>query len=366
MIVGEADDRADREATVLERIEAHRRRRPRLTDEVVTMAHGAGGKASAALVDTVFLDAFAHDATGPLADAATLTLPAGDRLAFTTDSFVVQPLRFPGGSIGHLAVHGTVNDLAVSGARPLALSAAFVIEEGFPIAELKAVAADMADAAAAADVAIVTGDTKVVGRGAADGLYITTTGVGIVPPGRTLGPEQVRPGDVVLSSGTIADHGMAVMLARGDLALDAEIRSDTAPVNGLVECLLEAAPSTRWMRDPTRGGVGTVCNELARDAELAVVLDESLLPVEPAVLGACDLLGIDPLYVANEGKVIAVVPPDQTEAALAAWRSHPLGARATRIGEVAAEPTGVVILLTTFGGTRIVDMLVGDPLPRIC
>jgi hydrogenase expression/formation protein HypE len=362
----ESGDRTSREATVLERIEAHRRRRPRLTDEVVTMAHGAGGKASAALVDAVFLGAFAPDGAGPLADAATLTLPGGDRLAFTTDSFVVQPLRFPGGSIGHLAVHGTVNDLAVSGARPLALSAAFVIEEGFPIAELKGIATDMAGAAAAANVAIVTGDTKVVGRGAADGLYVTTTGVGVVPAGRTLGPERVRPGDVLLCSGTIADHGMAVMLARGDLALEAEIRSDTAPVNALVDSLLDAAPSTRWLRDPTRGGVGTVCNELARDTELAVVLDETSLPVEPAVVGACDLLGIDPLYVANEGKVIAVVPPDEVDAALAAWRSHPIGERATRIGEVAAEPSGVVVLLTTFGGTRIVDMLVGDPLPRIC
>jgi hydrogenase expression/formation protein HypE len=368
--MGDPVDRADREATVLERIEAHRRRRPRLTDEVVTMAHGAGGKASAAIVDAVFLDAFAPEGAGPLADAATLlvpgALPTGDRLAFTTDSFVVQPLRFPGGSIGHLAVHGTVNDLAVSGARPLALSAAFVIEEGFPIAELRAVAADMAEAAAAAEVAIVTGDTKVVGRRAADGVYVTTSGVGVVPAGRMLAAGLVRPGDVLLASGTIADHGMAVMLARGDLALDAEIRSDTAPVNGLVECLLEAAPSTRWLRDPTRGGVGTVCNELARDTELAVVLDEALLPVEPAVLGACDLLGIDPLYVANEGKVIAVVPPEEADAGLAAWRSHPLGCRATRIGEVAAEPAGVVVLLTTFGGTRIVDMLVGDPLPRIC
>jgi hydrogenase expression/formation protein HypE len=366
----EPGDRTSREATVLERIEAHRRRRPRLTDEVVTMAHGAGGKASAALVDAVFLGAFAPEGAGPLTDAATLplpgALPAGDRLAFTTDSFVVQPLRFPGGSIGHLAVHGTVNDLAVSGARPVALSAAFVIEEGFAIAELRTIAADMAEAAASAGVGIVTGDTKVVGRGAADGVYVTTTGVGVVPAGRTLGAEHVRPGDVVLTSGTIADHGMAVMLARGDLALDAEIRSDTAPVNALVERLLDAAPSTRWLRDPTRGGVGTVCNELARDADLAVVLDEALLPVEPAVLGACDLLGIDPLYVANEGKVIAVVPPAEADAGLAAWRSDPLGQRATRIGEVAAEPAGVVVLLTTFGGTRIVDMLVGDPLPRIC
>ena len=361
---------SDREATVLERIEAYRRRRPRLTDDVVTMAHGAGGKASAALIDAVFLDAFAPggkaDHQEPLADAATLTLPTGERLAFTTDSFVVQPLRFPGGSIGHLAVHGTVNDLAVMGARPKWLSAAFVIEEGFAVAELRAIAADMAEAAAAAEVGIVTGDTKVVGRGAADGLYITTAGVGVIPAGRELAPGRVRAGDVVLVSGTIADHGMAVMLARGDLALDADIRSDTAPMGGLVEALLTAAPGTRWLRDPTRGGLGTVCNELARDADLGVLLDETLLPVDPAVTGACDLLGIDPLYVANEGKIVAVVAPDEAASALAAMRAHPLGAGATRIGEMAADPPGVVVLLTSFGGTRIVDMLVGDPLPRIC
>jgi hydrogenase expression/formation protein HypE len=356
----------DREAAVLDRIEAFRRRRPRLTDEVVTLAHGAGGKASAALVDSVFLDAFAHGVLGPLADAATLALPSGERLAFTTDSFVVQPLRFPGGSIGHLAVNGTVNDLAVSGARPTWLAAAFVIEEGLAISELRAIAEDMAAAADAAGVSIVTGDTKVVGKGAADRVYITTAGVGTIPAGRVLGPENVRAGDVVLVSGTIADHGMAVMLARGDLALDADIRSDTAALGGLVDALLNAAPGTHWLRDPTRGGLGTVCNELARDTDLAVVLDESLLPVEPAVAGACDLLGIDPLYVANEGKLVAVVAADEEDAALAALRSHQHGARAARVGHIAEGPEGIVVLLTTFGGTRIVDMLVGDPLPRIC
>jgi hydrogenase expression/formation protein HypE len=356
----------DREAVVLDRIEAFRRRRPRLTDEVITLAHGAGGKASAALVDAVFVEAFANGDRMPLADAATLTLPTGERLSFTTDSFVVQPRQFPGGSIGHLAVHGTVNDLAVSGAQPMWLSAAFVIEEGFPIAELHDIAAHMAAAAADAGVGLVTGDTKVVGKGAADGLYITTAGVGIVPPGRHLGPEQVQPGDIVLMSGNMAEHGMAVMLARGDLKLDADIRSDTAALGTLIGALLEAAPSTRWMRDPTRGGVATVCNELARDTNLGVVVDETLLPIAPAVVGACDLLGIDPLYVANEGKVVAVVAPDEAEAALAAMRSHPLGANATRIGEIVAEPQAIVVLLTSFGGTRIVDMLVGDPLPRIC
>ncbi|MCU1354108.1 MAG: putative hydrogenase expression/formation [Acidimicrobiales bacterium] len=357
---------SERESRVLERIESHRRRRPRLTDEVVTLAHGAGGKASAALVDAVFLGAFAVDRAEPLADAATLTLASGERLAFTTDSFVVKPHRFPGGSIGDLAVNGTVNDLAVAGARPMWLSAAFVLEEGFPVAELRAIAADMAAAAADAGVTIVTGDTKVVEKGAADGAYVTTTGVGVIPPGRELGPERVAAGDVVLVSGTIGDHGMAVMLARGDLALEADIRSDSAALGGLVDALLAAAPSTRWLRDPTRGGVGTVANELARDTDLAIVLDEVRVPVDPAVAGACDLLGIDPLYVANEGKVLAVVAPDEADAALHAMHAHPLGAGAARIGEVVAEPAGIVVLRTTFGGTRIVDMLVGDPLPRIC
>jgi len=356
----------DRESEVLDRIEAFRRRRPRLTDEVVTLAHGAGGKASAALVDAVFVEAFSGADRQPLADAATLTLGDGRRLAFTTDSFVVQPRHFPGGSIGHLAVHGTVNDLAVSGAEPMWLSAAFVIEEGFPIAELHEIAAHMAEAAALAGVALVTGDTKVVGKGAADGLYITTAGVGVMRTDVDLGPHNVRAGDVVLLSGNMADHGMAVMLARGDLMLDADIRSDTASLGGLVEALLAAAPSTRWMRDPTRGGVATVCNELARDSNLGVVLDEALLPIAPAVVGACDLLGIDPLYVANEGKLVAVVAPDEAEAALTAMRAHPIGADAARIGEIVAEPQAIVVLLTSFGGTRIVDMLVGDPLPRIC
>jgi hydrogenase expression/formation protein HypE len=355
-----------REAKVFERIEAFRRRRPRLLDDVVTLAHGAGGKASAALLDAVFLPAFAGDAPGAQTDAAVMTLPSGERLAFSTDSYVVKPLRFPGGSVGHLAVHGTVNDLAMMGAQPLALSAAFVLEEGFSIEALREIVADMAEAAAAAGVSIVTGDTKVVDRGAADGMYISTAGVGLIPVGRHLSADQVADGDVILSSGTIGDHGTAVMLARGDLALEADIESDTAPLNDLMEVLMAAAPSTRWLRDSTRGGVGTVCNELARDSNLTVVLDESALPVRPAVAAACELLGIDPLYVANEGKLVAVVAPDEAAAALAALQSHPCGAEAVQIGEIRSEPPGIVVLRTTLGGTRIVDMLVGDPLPRIC
>ncbi len=355
-----------REAVVFERIEAFRRRRPRLLDDVVTLAHGAGGKASAALIDAVFRPAFSADASALQTDAAVIALPGGGRLAFSTDSYVVKPLRFPGGSVGHLAVHGTVNDLAMMGARPLALSAAFVLEEGFPIDALREVVADMAEAAAAAGVSIVTGDTKVVDRGAADGMYISTAGFGLIPDGRELSADKVVDGDVVLSSGFIGDHGTAVMLARGDLALEADITSDTAPLHDLMETLLAAAPSTRWLRDSTRGGVGTVCNELARDSNLTIVLEESSLPVRPAVAAACELLGIDPLYVANEGKFVAVVAPEEAEAALAALRAHPNGADAVRIGEVQSEPPGIVVLLTTLGGTRIVDMLVGDPLPRIC
>jgi hydrogenase expression/formation protein HypE len=355
-----------REGEVIDRIETFRKRRPRLRDTVVTLAHGAGGKASAALVDAVFVEAFRNPHLESLGDGAVIALPGGQRIAVSTDSFVVQPLRFPGGSIGHLAVHGTVNDLAMAGAVPSWITAAFVLEEGFPINELREIVADMAAAAAAAGVQVVTGDTKVVPKGAADGMFITTTGVGIVPAGRKLSPQKVRPGDKILASGTIGDHGMAVMLARGDLAIEADIRSDTAAVSGLVELLLEAAPSTRWMRDPTRGGVGTVCNELAQACGLAVVLEEDQLPVRSEVAGACEMLGIDPLYVANEGKFLAIVDPSEAGDALAALRSHSDGHGAAEIGHIADEPAATVVVRTGFGGTRIVDMLVGDPLPRIC
>ena len=356
----------EREEAVFERIEAFRRRKPRLLDEVVTSAHGAGGKASAALLDQVFLPAFAHDHKALQTDAAVLTLPSGERLAFSTDSFVVKPWRFPGGTIGDLAVNGTVNDLAMMGARPIALSAAFVIEEGFPIESLREIAADMATAALKAGVSIVTGDTKVVNRGAADGVYVNTAGVGIIPVGRELSATKVAAGDAVIVSGTIGDHGTAVMLARGDLLLDADVDSDTAALNELVEVLLAAAPGTRWLRDATRGGLGTVCNELARDCNLTVRLEEAAMPIRPVVGGACDILGIDPIYVANEGKFVAIVPAEEADAAVAALRAHPLGADAARVGEMWVDPPGLVVLVTPFGGTRIVDMLVGDPLPRIC
>ena len=355
-----------REGEVIDRIGTFRKRRPRLLEDVVTLAHGAGGKASAALVDAVFLEAFRNPHLESLGDGAVIELPGGDKMAISTDSFVVQPLRFPGGSIGHLAVHGTVNDLAMAGAVPSWISAAFVLEEGFPIAELRAIVDDMAAAAAAANVQIVTGDTKVVPRGAADGLFITTAGVGIVPAGRDLAAGRVRAGDRVLVSGTIGDHGMAVMLARGNLGIEADIRSDTAAVSELVERMMRAAPGTRWLRDPTRGGVSTVCNELAQDCGLAVVLDEDTLPLRAEVSGACEMLGIDPLHVANEGKFLAVLPAGQAGDALAALRSHPLGRDAAEIGVIAEQPAATVVVRTGFGGTRIVDKLVGDPLPRIC
>lgn len=355
-----------REDQVLERIATARKRRPRLKEKVVTLAHGAGGKSSAALVDSVFLDAFRNPQLEQLGDGAVLTLPSGERLAFSTDSFVVSPIRFPGGSIGHLAVHGTVNDLSVSGAVPQWLSVAFVIEEGFSIEDLREIVKEMSEAAKSAGVMLVTGDTKVVAKGSADGLYITTAGVGVIPAGRELSAAKVKAGDKILVSGTIADHGMSVMMARGDLGIEAEIESDTAAVNELVAAMMEAAPGTRWMRDPTRGGLGTVMNELATDTGLAVVMDEDAIPVTPMVQGACDMLGIDPIYVANEGKFCAVVPPDEADAALAALQALPAGENARVIGEVVPEPEGIVAMRNSFGGTRIVDMLVGDPLPRIC
>ncbi|MCA1693002.1 MAG: hydrogenase expression/formation protein HypE [Actinobacteria bacterium] len=337
-----------------------------MREEFINSAHGAGGKASAALIDAVFLEAFRNPTLETMADGAVLTLPSGERLAFSTDSYVVKPLRFPGGSIGHLAVHGTVNDLSMMGARPQWISAGFIIEDGFSIAELRDIVADMREAAVAAGVEIVTGDTKVVNKGAADGVYINTAGVGVIPSDVRLDPASVRPGDKVLVSGKVGDHGIAVLIARGELALEADIPSDTAPLNGLVERLLEAAPNTRFLRDPTRGGVATVCNELARAAEVSVVLQESAIPVRNIVNGACEILGIDPLYVANEGKLVAVVPAEEAAAALAAMQAHPFGADAAVIGEIREDPPGIVIINTFFGGNRIVDMLVGDPLPRIC
>jgi hydrogenase expression/formation protein HypE len=360
-----AEPHLDREQQVLERIERARRRRPKVKEERVTLAHGSGGKATHTLIEAVFLDAFRNPLLEPLEDAAILQA-GGARLAFTTDSFVVSPLFFPGGDIGDLAVNGTVNDLAVAGARPLWLSAGFILEEGFPVADLERIVASMRAAAERAGVQVVAGDTKVVQRGKADGCYVTTAGVGIVERPLALGAASARPGDAVLVSGPIGDHGVTVMLARGELDIESEVTSDTAPLSGLVERLLDATDGVRALRDATRGGVATICNEVARAAGVAVVLEEEAVPVRPDVRGACELLGIDPLYVACEGRLVAVVDGGAAGAALQALRSHPLGEGAAVVGRVKDDPPGLVLLKTSFGGTRIVDLLVGDPLPRIC
>jgi hydrogenase expression/formation protein HypE len=356
---------ADREQQVLDRIDRARQRRPRVTEELITMSHGAGGKASQTLIEAVFLDGFRNPLLEPLEDAAQLAV-GGARLALTTDSFVVSPLFFPGGDIGDLAVNGTVNDLSVSGAVPRYLTAGFILEEGFRVDRLQQITASMAKAAAAAGVQVVTGDTKVVERGKADGCYINTAGLGLIDHDRELGVAQVRPGDAILVSGPIGDHGVTIMLARGELDIEADVVSDTAPLNELVAGLLAAVPGVRAMRDATRGGVATILNEIARAARVSVVVSENEIPVRPEVRGASELLGIDPMYVACEGRLVAVVAGDQADAALAALRGHPLGEEAAIIGQVAADPPGIVLLKTAFGGTRIVDLLVGDPLPRIC
>ncbi|WP_081722659.1 hydrogenase expression/formation protein HypE [Saccharopolyspora rectivirgula] len=354
-----------REQQVLDRIERARRRKPKVKEDLITLAHGSGGKATQTLVDAVFVDSFRNELLEKLDDAAELAV-GQSRIAFTTDSFVVSPLFFPGGNIGELAVNGTVNDLAVSGAKPLFLSAGFIIEEGFPVAELTRVVDSMADAACRAGVQVVTGDTKVVQRGKADGCYINTAGIGVRQTEHQLGAGSIRPGDAVLVSGPVGDHGITVMLARGELDIDSDVVSDTAALHELVDGLLRAVPGVRVLRDPTRGGVATVLNELARAAGVSVLLDEQAVPVRTEVRGAAELLGIDPLYVACEGRAVAVVDGAQADAALAALRSHPLGEQAAIIGRITTEPPGMVLAQTAFGGTRIVDVLVGDPLPRIC
>jgi hydrogenase expression/formation protein HypE len=331
----------------------------------VTLVHGAGGEATHTLVEALFLAELSNPLLDPLGDSALVEV-GSERLAFTTDAHVVQPLFYPGGDIGSLAVNGTVNDLAVAGARPLALSAAFVCEEGLAIADLRRVAASMAAAAREAGVAIAAGDTKVVEYGRGDGLTVTTAGIGLLDKRVTLAAERVRPGDKVLVSGTLGDHGMAVMIARGDLALEVEIASDSASVYPLAESLFALGDDLRWLRDPTRGGLATTLNELARDCGLGVVLEEAAIPVREQVAAACEILGIDPLYVANEGKLVAVVAAGRAEEALGALRSQPLGREAQIVGEIVPEPEGLVLLETAFGGTRIAGMLTGDPLPRIC
>jgi hydrogenase expression/formation protein HypE len=355
-----------REQQVLDRIERARRRKAVIREDRITLAHGAGGKASQTLIEAVFLEAFGNPMLSRLDDGATFDVDTG-RMVLTTDTYVVNPLFFPGGDIGDLAVNGTVNDLAVCGARPRYLSAGFVLEEGLPVADLRRITASMASAAEAAGVQIVTGDTKVVQRGKADGCYVNTAGVGVLERPVELSVAAARPGDVVIVSGPIGEHGVTVMLARGELDIEADVRSDTAALHGLVADLLDAVPGqVRGLRDATRGGVATILNEAATASQQAVVVDEAAVPVRPEVTGACELLGIDPLYVACEGRLVAIVDGAAADTALAAMRAHPLGAGSAVIGRVADDPPGLVLLRTAFGGTRIVDLLVGDPLPRIC
>jgi hydrogenase expression/formation protein HypE len=359
----------DRERRILGIIETARSKRPKFRDERITMAHGAGGKATAALIEGVLLPAFASDALDELGDAASLEI-GGASLAMTTDSFVVKPIRFPGGSIGDLAVNGTVNDLAVAGARPLALSLSLILEEGLDAGVLRAEVDAIARAAEVAGVKIVTGDTKVVERGHADQMYICTTGIGQRDPRAQLSPAALRPGDRVLVSGPIGEHGTAIMLARGEFELGATIESDTRPLWPAVDALLESVgPGLRCIRDATRGGVASVLNELARASGVALLVREAAVPVHPMVAGAAEILGIDPMHVANEGVLVAAVAPEHADAALAAL--HELGgqgefAQAAEIGEVKTEPPGMVLVETSFGGKRVMDQLVGDPLPRIC
>jgi hydrogenase expression/formation protein HypE len=338
----------------------------RFHEPQIEMAHGAGGKASRRLIEGLFAPLLFAPGSHPLGDAAHLDLN-GAKIAITTDSFVVKPLTFPGGSIGELAVNGTVNDLAVSGARAEFMVVTYVLEAGLPTPVLEAEVRAMGNAARRAGVRIAGGDTKVVEHGKADSIYITTTGIGCPLPGLSLDPNSVLPGDKVILSGPIGDHGITILLARGELDLEADLGSDTRSVLPLVEALAEAAgPGVRWMRDPTRGGVATALNELARDCRWGIVLAEEQLPVRDAVRGACELLGLDPLHIANEGQFLAVVSPEYADAALNALHLAPGGERASVIGEVREQPAGAVVSSTLYGGSRIVDMLVGDPLPRIC
>lgn len=352
---------ASREERILGIIETTRSKRPKFKDAHITMSHGAGGKATQSLIEGVLAPAFGIE---ELADAGDLP---GTGLRMTSDTFVVRPIRFPGGSIGELAVNGTVNDLAVAGARPVALTLSLVLEEGLGTAELKREVEAIAAAAEAAGVAVVGGDTKVVERGHADAMYVNTAGVGAVDERARLATTALRPGDRILVSGPVGDHGTAIMLARDEFDLAADVESDTCSLWPAVDALLDAAgASLRCMRDATRGGVATVLNELARASGVAILVSEGDVPVRPAVAGAAELLGIDPMYIANEGRLVAFVAPEGADAALAALRSVPGCEEAAAIGEVRTEPPGMVLVDTAFGGRRVMDLLAGDPLPRIC
>jgi len=332
----------------------------------VQLAHGGGGRLSQMLVEGMFLEAFRNPALEPLHDGAVL--PVGDsRIAFSTDSFVIRPLFFPGGNIGSLAVHGTINDIAMCGAQPIAISVGLILEEGFPMEDLWRITSSLRDAALEAGVPVVTGDTKVVDRGKGDGVYINTTGIGLVYDGIDISPSRVQPGDRVLLSGTLAEHGIAIMSVREGLEFETTLETDSAALHGMVEAIVKAAgPDLHVLRDPTRGGIASALNEIAQGAGVSVHLDERTIPLREEVRGACEILGFDPLYVANEGKCIAIVAPDAADAALEAMRSHPRGGEAAVIGEVVEGRSGQVVMRSRIGGERIVDMMSGEQLPRIC
>ncbi|MBA3745904.1 MAG: hydrogenase expression/formation protein HypE [Solirubrobacterales bacterium] len=357
---------SEREQKVLNIIETQRAKKQKFRDPQITMAHGAGGKATQGLIEGLLVPAFANPALDEMADAGTVAVPA-DRIAMTTDSYVVNPIVFPGGTIGELAVNGTINDLAMAGAKPVALTLALILEEGLPAETLKHQVAAIAAAAQDAGVPIVAGDTKVVPRGMCDEMYICTSGVGLLDDRASLSPSALRPGDRILVSGRVGDHGTAIMLARGEFDLDAEVESDTQCLWPMVDKLLEeVGPSLRCLRDATRGGVASVLNELARASRVAMVINEAAVPVHPSVEGAAEILGLDVMQIANEGKLVAIVAPEAAAAALAALRAVPGGEEAAEIGECKTEPEGMVLMATAFGGKRVMDQLVGDPLPRIC
>ncbi len=338
---------------------------PIMEHDTIQLAHGSGGKLSADLISGLFLPLLGNDILNLLEDQAILQVPEG-RLAFTTDSFVVDPIFFPGGNIGDLAINGTVNDICMSGAQPLCLSAAFIIEEGLAIKDLHRIISAMAEAAEQAQVTIVTGDTKVVDKGSCDKIFINTTGIGCVPADVTISAGSIRAGDKIIISGTVADHGMAIMTSRENLSFETRITSDSAALNSLVARMLEASTAIRAMRDPTRGGVATTLNEFARSSQIGITLFAEQIPLLPEVRGACEILGIDPLYVANEGKLITIAAPGEAEKILGAMRQHPLGRQAAIIGEAVSDHPGMVTMETGLGGSRIVDMPVGEQLPRIC
>ncbi|HLO83695.1 MAG TPA: hydrogenase expression/formation protein HypE [Nostocaceae cyanobacterium] len=355
---------------LFQKIEQVRRRQGKVQDTHINLAHGSGGKAMRDLIDDIFVQSFNNPILSQLEDQASFNLAhllsQGDRLAFTTDSYVVDPLFFPGGDIGELAVNGTVNDLAVSGAKPLYLTCSVILEEGLPVETLRRVVASMKLAAEKAGVQIVTGDTKVVHRGAADKLFINTAGIGVIPSKINISAHNILPGDAIIINGELGNHGAAILIARGELALETNIESDCQSLNSLVETILNVCPQIHAMRDATRGGLATVLNEFALSSNVGIRLEENAIPVREEVQGVCEILGLDPLYLANEGKLVIAVSGEYAQTVLSAMQNHPAGKDACIIGEVIDSPPGIVLLKTAFGAERIVDMLVGDQLPRIC